>query len=237
MTDPWRDLQSILPETLSLGDARFHVTLTDANSAVNLNRAEEDELRRLFVALRIDAGVADRLAQAIMDWRDSDDSRRGRGAERAQYEHDGYDVLPSNAPFRSVAEVRAVFGMSDTLFSQISPYLTVAGTGQVNLNAAPRPVLLSVSGVSEEVVDALRRARESGRPILTIAELQLAVSPSARAAMQESTLQLYTRAAFETREVEVVSEGWTTGSMIHVRTAGLAVRAGKSAFMVGRHGE
>jgi general secretion pathway protein K len=235
--DPWRDLAAVLPETLALGDARFHVTLTDANAALNLNRADEDELRRLFVALRVDAGVADRLAQAIIDWRDADDSRRARGAERKEYERERYDVLPANAPFRTVSELRAVYGMTDKLYPQVSRHLTVAGTGQVNLNAAPRPVLLALDGVTDEVVSALQRARDTGRPIRSLDELQLAVTPGARAAMQQAMLKLYARAAFETREVEVLSDGWTTAGEVHARLAGLAVRAGGTAFLVARHGE
>jgi general secretion pathway protein K len=235
--DPWRDLPSVLPETLALGESRFHVTLTDASASLNLNYADEDELRRLFVALRVDASVADRLAQAIMDWRDADDSPRGRGAERAQYERDGYDVLPANAPFRTVAELRGVYGMTDTLYAQVSRYLTVAGTGQVNLNSAPRPVVMALAGMTEEVLSVLQRARDADRPIRSLSELQLALTSSARAELQKAMLGLYARAAFDTHEVEVVSDGWTTGGQVHARVAGLAVRAGNKAFLVGRHGE
>src|SRR5258705_13219073 len=68
--DPWRGADSILVDTLAVGDARAIVRVHDVGTALHLNRATEDDLRRFFVALRVDAGDADRLAQAIADWRE-----------------------------------------------------------------------------------------------------------------------------------------------------------------------
>jgi len=235
--DPWRGLPAVMPETLSLGSARAHVTLTDANASLNLNRASEAELRRLFVTLRIDAGDADRIAQAIADWRDADDLARPRGAERELYRREGLDAEPANAAFRRVDELRAVRGVTDEYYARMRPFLTVAGTGMVNLNAAPGPVLLALDGMTEEATWALRRAADAGRPIRSLQELQLALTAGARAAMQESLPALQSRAAFETREVEVTSDAWMDGTPVRARTTGLAVRAGRSAFLVGRRSE
>jgi general secretion pathway protein K len=235
--DPWRELAVVFPDTIALGISRFHVVLADANASLNLNRADEDELRRLFAALRVDAGVADRLAQAIADWRDTDDLPRPRGAERELYIKEGLDATPANAPFRTLGELREVRGMNDTLYALVRPYLTIEGTGLVNLNAAPRPVALAIEGMTEEAVYMLQRARDAGRPIRTIQELELALTPGARALLQSGSAHLYARAAFDTREVSVDSEGWTTGSPVRVHVTGLAVRAGRSAFFVGRRSE
>ena len=85
MLDPWAECEEMLRDTAVIGNAKYAVTLRDANAAINLNLATENELRRLFQALRIDAGKADRLAQAILDWRDADDLHRARGAEEPDY--------------------------------------------------------------------------------------------------------------------------------------------------------
>jgi general secretion pathway protein K len=235
--DPWRTLPAVLPETLTIGGTRVHVALTDANASLNLNRAGEGELRRLFVAIRVDAGDADRIAQAVADWRDADDLVRPRGAERAQYRHDGLDTEPANAPFWTVDELRLVRGVTEEVYAKVRPYLTVAGTGMVNLNLAPQPVLLALDGMTEEAAWALRRAADAGRPMRSLDELQLILTPGARAAMQATLPTLLARAVFETREVEVTSSAWMDGSPVRARATGLAVRAGRSVFLVGRRSE
>lgn len=235
--DPWRALPGVLPDTLDIGSARVRVTLVDANASLDLNRADEGELRRLFVALRIDAGNADRIAQAIADWRDADDLVRARGAERALYRREGLDAEPANAAFRRVDELRAVRGVTTEYFSRIRPFLTVAGSGMVNLNTAPRPVLLALDGMTDEAASVLRRAADTGRPIRSLQELQLLLTPGARDAMQTSIATLNARATFETREVEVTSHAWFDATPVRARASGLAVRAGRSAFLVARRAE
>ena len=235
--DPWRRPDSLLPQTVALGDARYRVALRDAGSALNVNRATEAELRRFFVALRVDAGKADRLAQAIMDWRDADDLRRARGAERADYVRDGSPMLPRNGPFQTIEELGYVKEMTPEILALARPHLTLLGSGQVNLNAAPRPVLLALAGIGEEAAGVLLRHQEARRLIRSLAELSLELSSGARAALQAETTALLGRAAFETREVEAVSDGWAEGSPVQVRDRGLLVRARDVAFLVWRRAE
>jgi len=52
--DPWRDLEALLRDTVDLGDQRYVVDLRDVGATLNVNSATEEELRRLFVALRIE---------------------------------------------------------------------------------------------------------------------------------------------------------------------------------------
>jgi general secretion pathway protein K len=232
--DPWRRVDSVLAQAVALGDARYRVTLRDAGSALNVNRASEAELRRLLVALRVDAGLADRLAQTIADWRDPDDLRRARGAEREEYLRAGRPVLPRNGPFQSIAELGSVLGMTPEILELIRPHLTLLGTGQVNLNAAPRPVLLALPGIGEEAAGVLLRRQNGARPLRSLAELSLELSSGARAVLQAETSALLARATFETREVEAVSDGWVDGSPVRVHAQGLLVRARDVAFLVWR---
>ncbi len=237
--DPWRWPDSLLAGETALGEgvARYRVALRDVGAALNVNRATEAELRRFFVALRVDAGAADRLAQTIMDWRDPDDLRRARGAERADYLRDGAAVLPRNGPFQSVAELGSVRGMTPEILSLARPYLTPLGTGQVNLNAASRPVLLALPGIGEEAAGVLLRHQEAGRPLHSLAALSLELSSGGRAALEADMTSLLARAAFETREVEAVSDGWVEGSPVRARGRGLLVRANEVAFLVWRRAE
>jgi general secretion pathway protein K len=235
--DPWRAPDSLLPPEVTLGDGRYRVTLRDAGAALNVNRATETELRRFFGALRVDAGKADQLAQTMLDWRDPDHLRRARGAERDDYLRAGRAVLPRHGPFETLDELGDVMGMTAEILALARPYLTLLGTGQVNINAAPRPVLLALPGLGEAAADAVLRHQQVRRPLKSLEELGLELPSAARAALEAATPALLARVAFETREVEVVSEGGAAGSPVRVRDRGLLVRANDLAYLVARRAE
>ena len=229
--DPWERAEAFLPDTVRDGDAGFRVVAQDASARLNLNRASEAELRRLFGALRIDATAADSLAQCIMDWMDPDDLHRPRGAERQAYLAAGAPVLPRDGPFRSLAELLEVMGMTPELFAKVSPYLTVSGTGRVNLNAAPREVLLALPGISDEAVAVIEGQRGTGSRITSLEDLTRRLSSSARALLQAHYAELLPRVTFETRELELKSTGWTGDGRVPVVVRGLLVRARTTAFL------
>jgi len=229
--DPWSGIDS-LNDTLLLDQANATTALYDVASTLNINRADEDQLRRFFSALRVDAGVADRLAQAIADWRDADDFRRPRGAERDEYVKAGAEALPRNGPFETVAELQLVQGMTPRLFDAMRPYLTVLGSGQININSAPRPVLLSLPGITEQTAGVLLRNRSRGRLLATIADLERDLPPTARGALRVRLPALMSLTTTETREVAVVSVGGLPGSPVTARVTALLVRAREAVFYV-----
>ena len=230
--DPWAGLDSMPFEPVALGAARYAVRIRDVGTALHLNRASEDEVRRLFVALRVDAGEADRLAQAILDWRDSDDLHRARGAEREAYERAGAAELPRNGPFQALSELLAVRGTTPDLYARVRPYLTLLGSGQVNLLAAERPVLLALPGMTEEAVEALLRLRRRGRALADVSGLGRELSPRARQVFDAALPELLGRTTVETREIEAVSEGWVPDGPIRVRAEGLFARSRGAVFFV-----
>lgn len=231
-SDPWNRPGILFPDTVRLALSQYRVVLRDVGTALNLNRASEDEIRNLLAALRMDIGDADRLAQAIADWRDPDDEHRGRGAERDFYEESSSPVLPRNGPFQELGELRFVRGVDQGLYETIRPYFTLLGTGRVNLNAAEPEVILALEGMSNEAVAVVGRFRRQRRPLSSLAQLARELSPPARRAIEVNLIRLQSRVTFDTREVEVMSEGWGDGSIVHARVQGLLVRAGNSAFLV-----
>ncbi|HYK10841.1 MAG TPA: hypothetical protein VEV39_08585 [Gemmatimonadales bacterium] len=231
-TDPWHGVDSVLPDTLAIADVRFAVSARDVGTQLNLNRATEDELRRFFVALRIDAGEADRLAQCIMDWRDPDDLHRARGAERAEYLAAGAAVLPRNGPFQTLSELRSVLGMTTAVYDSARPYLTLLGSGQINLNTADRAVLLALPGMTEEAVGLLLRYRREHRPLADLTDLERALSPGARDILDRAMPELLPQVTTQAREVAVESLGSVTGSPVVAKVTGLLVRAGSTVFYV-----
>ena len=224
--DLWRDAALALTDTVKLGAERYRVVIRDAGASLNLNRATEEELQRFLIALPIDARKAEDIAQSIMDWRDSDNLHRLHGAEVDDYVRAGSPVLPANGDFSRIEELRYVNGMSPEIYDRVRPFLTLVGTGQVNLNSAPRPVLLALPGMTDEAVAVLQALRGMPNAIHSLQELLLQLSSGPRAVLVAAMPELLPLASFETRELEVRSEGWNDGSPVHKWVDALVVRAG-----------
>ena len=91
--------------------------------------------------------------------------------ERADYLRADTRALPSDADFTRVDELRDVEAMTAGLFARVAPYLTVRGTGQINLNSAPLTVLSSLPGLGTEAITLILRAQASTRPLRSLDEL------------------------------------------------------------------
>lgn len=233
-TDPWHYAPQVLPDTTQLGGERYHVTIRDAGASVNLNRADEDQVRRLLIALQVDAGTATDVAESILDWRDADELHHLNGAEKDDYIRTGAVALPADAPFSRVDELRYVQGVSPALLALVRPYLMVVGTGQINMNAAPRPVLISLPGINEEAAAVIERMRSSSTPLTSLQELSAQLSSGARENLLAAMPDLLRLAVFATSELEVRSEGWSEGSPDHRSIDALIVRAGRLGVVVWR---
>jgi general secretion pathway protein K len=229
LADPWHGAATILGRATKLGDVEYRVMLEDPGARLHLNQATEEQLRRLFLALRIDAGVADRTAQAIADWRDPDHLRRPRGAEAAGYSARGLPVLPRNGPFEGVAELRDVLGMTEAVFSRVSPFLTAVGNGRVSLMTAPREVMLSLPGFGDEAVARVLALRRRGVPF-SLNEIVNALSPGARAAL---TRELPTLGLITTNEqAQVLARSIASEPSGRTRLAeGLFTRTQSAVFL------
>lgn len=232
--DPFRNLALLLPDTIQMNGQRYAVSLRDAGSSLNLNLATEEELRRLFIALRIDSRLADQLAQSIADWKDADDLHRARGAERDAYLRAGAPVLPSDGRLRDVREIRWILGMTPALYQRIAPSLSTVGSGRINLRSASRPVLLALPGMTEEAVGwILRTRREAWRP-LDMGNVHQQLSSSAKALMLPHIPMLVARTVSSTSEVEVRSTGWMDNGRVYAEASALIVRAGDEILTSGR---
>jgi general secretion pathway protein K len=224
LLDPWGDL---------VADAKVAegVTLRDAGSYLNLNLASEDQFRRFLVALDVDYPAADRIAQAVSDWKDADQAHRARGAEAETYLKEGLPHLPANAPFESIQELSKVRGVSAPIHARVSPYLTLDGSGRINLNQAPEAVILSLPGMTDAAAQVLVRRAHSDRPIRNLADLLLELSEGPRNELQTALTDLNGRVLFETQEVIATAEAHRTGSPVRVRVSAVIVRVGDGAML------
>jgi type II secretory pathway component PulK len=235
MDDPWRDPAGLVLPEMVFGDARFSLHLRDAASVLNLNAATEEMLRNFFSqGLELDFAQADRLTQAVLDWRDSDELPRVGGAERDQYLRAGAAVLPPNRGFPDVDELRHVIGMTPEIFAAALPYLTLRGSGRVNVNAAPEPVLLALPGMTRAAAQELMRLRDAGTFPTNTQELLRALPAASSRPIQAMQQQFNSRVSFRTDEVEIISDGHVEGSAVEARVRLIVVRSDQGAVLVTR---
>ena len=150
--------------TWSENGVQYVVSAVDESSKVDLNSGNETLLKGLLIMIGgLDDVSASKIVDAIADWRDPDDLRRANGAEAPDYRAANLTYGPANAPFETVGELARVLGVTPALYNRIAPSLTVFSRQPgVNPTTAPRDVLLSIPGVSADVVDAyLERRREA----------------------------------------------------------------------------
>jgi general secretion pathway protein K len=137
---------------ITLGDGEVSVAIEDEERKIDLNRimlpngnAPDDRrlavFQRLLEILAIDRAVAD----AVVDWLDNDEDPRVGGAESSYYLGLPNPYRAKNDLFDTVGELRLVRGVTDEIYEKLRPFVTVSSSGMVNINTAPKEVLMSLS--------------------------------------------------------------------------------------------
>jgi general secretion pathway protein K len=141
--------------------AHIRVEITDETGKIDLNTANDQILKQLFVSVGVDEMQAESLAEAIMDWRDPDDLARPQGAEAAQYAAAGLSYGPRNGRFQTVAEVQQVLGMNYDLYRKIEPAITIySGSGMPNPAFAPIEALRALPGMTDDLAQEIVTMRQ-----------------------------------------------------------------------------
>jgi len=130
-------------------DSPFYYGLQDEESKINLNGLNPlnyKALSQLIVLLGFEEQRGDRVAFAVIDWKDQDDhlSDNNFGAEDSYYMSLTKPYHCKNRPFDSVEELLLVRDMNPELFAKIKNYVTVypkQGNLLVNFETAPLSVL------------------------------------------------------------------------------------------------
>lgn len=144
---------------------------------VNLNTAAQTLLRDLLVILGgRGEGDADRLAEAIVDWRGP------AGAVFADRQFGlGAAFLARAGRFHAPEDLLQVPGFDLPLYARIAPFVTVYGMSpRVNPRFAPLGVLLVLSGGNESVAERVFDAYRSGDAVVDISMLEQAYLETAR---------------------------------------------------------
>lgn len=135
---------------------KVHYGLIDEERKINVNTVDVEVMERLFkIVLNADEMQAQDLAASIIDWRDADSelSTPVGSAEDTFYRNlmsSPYEA--KDAAFDTLDELRLVKGMDAVSMEKLKDYLTIFGDGKININTAPKAVLLAV-GMSTYLAD------------------------------------------------------------------------------------
>lgn len=151
----------------SFGEAKLEIRVVDEQGKIDLNAAQPALLAALFRTLGVERAEADRIAGAIVDWRDVDTlTQPGGGAEDGDYAGAERPYGAKDAPFETTAELQQVLGMTPALFARAAPHLTVfSGRDPPDATTASAQVL-SAMGLDARTLIAQRERwnPESGLP-------------------------------------------------------------------------
>src|SRR5262245_23000953 len=100
----------------TLGGGVFRVRWLDEGGKININRADEGTLRRIFTNLGIEEPGRTIIVDSIMDWRDPDNLHRLSGAENEYYRSLTPPYTARNGPFDTVEDLLWVRGVTFELF-------------------------------------------------------------------------------------------------------------------------
>ena len=154
----------------NLGKGKFEYTITDDDGKLDINTADHDMLKYVFVESGVDMDEAAVIADSIMDWRDTNDLHMLNGAEEDYYQDLDAPYSCKDGKFDSLEELLLVKGMTSEIFygstdeegkeieyNGVADQLTVNGSKQINVNTAPRTVIEAVLGIAAAEDIILRR--------------------------------------------------------------------------------
>ena len=163
----WRADRTVY--ALALGKGEVQIEIEDEDGKIDLNGAPPELLAGLLGALGLEAGEAEAIAARIADYRDEDSEAEPLGAEDPDYLDAGRTAGAADRPFATESELLNVLGVSQVLYEEVRPYVTVySGAEGVDPTRAPRVVLEALPGMTPELVEALLAAGPDSDPYLAI---------------------------------------------------------------------
>ncbi len=149
------------------GEGGYQVRVSDESGKININQADEIILRQTFTNLDFDPDFGDALADAILDWRDSDPLERLNGVESDYYLAQDIPYPSKDGPFDTIDELLLVRDVTyDLFYNTLKRTFTVYGnarTGNMaNVQTASALVIRAVQGVDAAAAhEFVRQRREN----------------------------------------------------------------------------
>jgi general secretion pathway protein K len=153
-----------------LEEGEYSVRIIDELGKIDINAmtdASSIVLRNLLKNLGVQEEEANTIVDSILDWKDADDALHLSGAEDEYYMSLPNPYKAKNANFDTLEELLLVKGMtSEILYGSkekggIINLLTIYSNKiQININAAPKEVLMAIPGITSEIADSIISFRE-----------------------------------------------------------------------------
>ena len=161
------------PYSGRLGEGDYEVRITDESGKIDLNSLNDTSgiiLKTLLTQIGVQDENTNIIVDSILDWKDEDDFVRLSGAESNYYMSLPNPYKAKNANFDTLEEILLVKGMTYEIFfgseggRGLVDFITInSGMNLVNVNAAPKEVLMAVPGITPEIADAIVSYRQSKR--------------------------------------------------------------------------
>jgi hypothetical protein len=137
-----------LPHRIFLNQTAIDFILEDERGKIDLNKAPDEDIRLVLRGMLELQGeppaMADRLLNAILDWKDSDNLPREGGAEDETYEQRRPAYVAANGPFKSVEELLLVEGVTYEMFYGRSVMREGTGASDAGEVSAVNPLGLGI---------------------------------------------------------------------------------------------
>jgi len=212
------ELQDI-PDPLDLGTVTgevgggpYRVDIQDESGKLNINMVQEPQLRLLVEASGIPKPDSDIITDSILDWREPGQLHRMNGAKDDYYQSLNPPYEAKKGRFDTVEELLLVRGVTPEYFYGLparnqdgsiayryglSRYLTVYSSPrpQVNVNYAPLPVLLSITGMTPQLAQMIydrRHIKPFKNPQEITRDLPVNLAPNVLPALMTETTGTYT---------------------------------------------
>ncbi len=132
--------------------AEIRIKIVSEQGKININKAKKKLLENMIKYFDDDEDDrAVKIADAILDWRDTNDLVRLHGAEKAQYQDENLKYGPRNKPFQSIEELQLVLGVDQELYKNLEPLITIySKNGNVDKNSASEIILAILEGQTQQ---------------------------------------------------------------------------------------
>ena len=182
LSDDWAHVEILSAQSHAFfPNGQFLVRIEDEQGKIPLQRlwhdgAVDENVKGLLLRLlklpefKLDESKAEEIVDSIIDWIDADnDVTSPSGAESSYYQSLPRPYAAKNAPLDCIEELLMVKGITREIYMGTSEkpglvqFVTIYGTGAVNINTAPKLVLRALNEkITAELADRMdeyRRAR------------------------------------------------------------------------------
>jgi general secretion pathway protein K len=185
LADRWAHFETFASFSSSLfPEGYFTGLITDENAKFNpnglldsygnVNSKKREQLERLLTLL----GYPTDWIDALLDWMDTDDQIRPRGAEKEYYLTRKKPHAPKNGPLDFLEELLMIRGVDPGLLygkedkEGMVNYLTVQSDGKININTASLPVIMSLSPQVDQAMAQTLIAYRKEKPLQKTEDLR-----------------------------------------------------------------